>query len=172
MLLNAQREEGVRQHILEWVPYASPQVFPRFIKLILDNNLLRFSSVVRCVDVWFGLQWDSYGPKPVQHALELAHQMLTDPDARAQALDGDAWEPWFYAAWASCFEDAPASAELLGRGLESDVVEIRYCAARILYRTHSSVANRFIPKIVVDRDPRVAQIGLNRLHWRYGHKCG
>ena len=41
--------------ILETIDEAHPQAFRRMLRLILEENLVRFSSVVRAVDVWLGL---------------------------------------------------------------------------------------------------------------------
>jgi len=53
-LLAAQRQEGLRQVILETVDEAHPDAFRRMLRLILDNELLRFSATLRAMDVWFG----------------------------------------------------------------------------------------------------------------------
>src|SRR5438067_3920878 len=49
-LLAAQRQEGLRQVILETVDEAHPQAFRRMLRLIRDHDLARFSSVVRSVN--------------------------------------------------------------------------------------------------------------------------
>ena len=54
LLIAAQRQEGLRQAVLETVDEAHPEAFRRMLRLILDNDLGRFSAVVRAVDVWFG----------------------------------------------------------------------------------------------------------------------
>ncbi len=59
LLLTAQREEGLRQTILETIDEARPELLPRFLHIILDQNLLRFSAVARAVNVWFGVAFDS-----------------------------------------------------------------------------------------------------------------
>src|SRR5438874_8907406 len=49
LLLAAQREEGLRQVILETVDEAHPHAFRRLLRLILDHDLTRFSATVRAV---------------------------------------------------------------------------------------------------------------------------
>ena len=56
------------------------------LALILDQNLIRFSSVVRAVDVWFGLQWSSLTPARIKEALQTVRRFLEDREARAAAL--------------------------------------------------------------------------------------
>jgi hypothetical protein len=52
MLLAAQREEGLRQTILEAVDEAHPQAFRRILRVVVENNLARFSATVRALNVW------------------------------------------------------------------------------------------------------------------------
>src|SRR5581483_3297035 len=61
MLLAAQRQEGLRQTILETIDEAHPQAFRRMLRLIMDHNLVRFSATVRALDVWLGYAWDAVG---------------------------------------------------------------------------------------------------------------
>ncbi|GCE16788.1 DUF5724 domain-containing protein [Dictyobacter kobayashii] len=69
LLLAAQREEGLRQVILETVDEAHPQAFRRMLKLILEHNLLRFSAIVRAVDVWLGFDRDVSDADDLRRAL-------------------------------------------------------------------------------------------------------
>ena len=46
MLLAAQRQEGFRQSILESIDISLPDAFRHMLKVIIDNNLVRFSSTV------------------------------------------------------------------------------------------------------------------------------
>src|SRR5690606_918348 len=57
LLLAAQRQEGLRQVILETVDLAHPEAFRRMVHVVREQNLIRFNSVVRAVDVWLGLDW-------------------------------------------------------------------------------------------------------------------
>lgn len=59
LLLAAQRQEGLRQTILEALDETSVGAIEHFTKVILRENLIRFSSVVRAIDTWFGFGWDA-----------------------------------------------------------------------------------------------------------------
>ena len=62
-LLAAQRQEGLRQSILQNADMAHPQAFQRLLRIVLDKDLIRFSSVARAINGWFGLLWDSVSAK-------------------------------------------------------------------------------------------------------------
>ncbi len=65
LLLAAQRQEGLRQTILEAIDEGHPDAFRRMLRLILDHDLARFSATVRALDTWFGFAWDSVSVKVV-----------------------------------------------------------------------------------------------------------
>src|SRR5262249_51792479 len=58
LLIAAQRQEGLRHVVLEAVDEAHPSAFQRMLRLIVDNNLTRFSAVMRAAAVWFGFVWE------------------------------------------------------------------------------------------------------------------
>src|SRR6266849_4295270 len=84
LLLAAQREEGLRQIILETIDEAHPQAFRRMLQLVLDHDLTRFSATVRAVDVWFGFGWTV---EDANSAISVAAPLLCDalPERRLVA---------------------------------------------------------------------------------------
>ncbi|MES2462027.1 MAG: hypothetical protein V4671_15695, partial [Armatimonadota bacterium] len=52
LLLAAQREEGLRQVILETIDEAHPEAFRRMLRLIIEHDLTRFSATIRALDTW------------------------------------------------------------------------------------------------------------------------
>ena len=56
LLLSAQRQEGLRQSILEVADEARPEALRRMLALILEHGLSRFASVARAAAVWLGLE--------------------------------------------------------------------------------------------------------------------
>ena len=53
MLLAAQREEGLRQVILESIDESQPLAFRRILRMVIDQNLIRFSAAIRACSVWW-----------------------------------------------------------------------------------------------------------------------
>ena len=61
------------------------------LRLILDHDLARFSSVVRAADTWFGFLWDGSSAVKTGLLIERVLRFLDDPAARDAALhDADA----------------------------------------------------------------------------------
>jgi len=88
LLLAAQRQEGLRQAILEAVDESHPGAFRRMIRLICEQNLARFSSVVRAFDTWFGFMWDGSSGIKVDEVLCTVERFFEDTGARDAALAG------------------------------------------------------------------------------------
>ncbi|MEP5431827.1 MAG: DUF4132 domain-containing protein, partial [Flavobacteriaceae bacterium] len=76
LLLAAQRQEGLRQSILESMDEAGLQSLKYMINVVLENDLTRFSSVVRAVNTWFGLNWEAPKKSVINRILELAHSLI------------------------------------------------------------------------------------------------
>jgi len=156
MLLAAQRQEGLRQVILESIDEAHPLAFRRMLRLILERNLVRFSATVRAADVWFGLMWDAASPRVITSTLERALRYLDDADSRVKALNGDAAEDAYLALWAAAFEDAPATIEPASRLLAETNVERRFVGAHLLAMLGLPDAQPALIPALDDDDVRIA----------------
>ena len=100
LLLAAQLQEGLRQTILESLDETTIPVLQRFIALILEHNLTRFSSVVRAVDVWFGFGWEAPQQAVVKRTLELAQRYLANPAEARKGINSKDNLERYVALWA------------------------------------------------------------------------
>ena len=100
LLLAAQLQEGLRQMILESLDETSLASLQHFIGVILEHNLIRFSSVVRAVDVWFGFGWEAPQKSVINRILELAQTFLSDRAATEKAVSSKDNVERFVALWA------------------------------------------------------------------------
>jgi hypothetical protein len=163
LLLAAQRQEGLRQVILETIDEAHPQAFRRMLRLILEHNLVRFSATVRAVDVWFGLRWDSVSAGVVKNALETVRRFLEDPAARAAAVKKEEGETLYFALWALGFEDAAAAVGPAAALLGDPVVERRFIALHFLSQLELPAAREAAVRCLEDADLRIAVRALDLL---------
>ncbi|MGL4818522.1 MAG: hypothetical protein ACRC5C_00895, partial [Bacilli bacterium] len=100
LLLAAQRQEGVRQAILENMDSGSVEVQRYFMNLIVTHDLIRFSSVVRALDTWTGSGFFNEKPKQLQWIVTQMNELLRDTAACEEALrSGNALSIWL-ALWA------------------------------------------------------------------------
>lgn len=131
-LLAAQRQEGLRQSIVQNIDCAHPSAFVRMLRLILDKDLIRFSSVARSVNVWLGLMWDSVSAKVLTENVQAILKMVESAAERKKGIASSDPETVYRALWASAFEDAAATIPLAAKLLTSKSDEIRFVAAMIL----------------------------------------
>jgi hypothetical protein len=160
LLLAAQREEGLRQVILESVDEAHPMAFRRMLRLILDHDLSRFSATVRALDVWLGFQWDSVSVRVVNTTLQRLLQFLEDPPAREAALDSSDAETTYLALWALAFEDAVSAVPRAAQLLADRDVEQRFVAAHLLTQLGLVDAQTALLPALEDVDLRVVTRAL------------
>lgn len=110
LLLAAQRQEGLRQVILETVDEAGVEAFTRMLRLILREDLLRFAAVLRAACVWFGLNYDVSDLKAARGLLTRALAFLEDADAARAAVQSAAGTDAYLAltsGWTPAWVTAP-----------------------------------------------------------------
>jgi hypothetical protein len=169
-LLAAQRQEGLRQAILEGIDFAHPNVFRRMLRVILENDLIRFSATVRAIDVWFGHLWAATSTSVFKKMLTQLIEFLDDPAARDSALAGKDAEAAFLALWCVATEDAVASIEPAHKLLAAKSVEMRYVAAQHLANLNLDVASAALAEAIDDEDLRVAIVALRQGHYEIESK--
>ncbi|MCA8919420.1 MAG: DUF4132 domain-containing protein, partial [Planctomycetes bacterium] len=156
LLLAAQREEGLRQVILETVDESHPGAFRAMLSTILEHDLGRFSSVVRALGTWMALPWDSVSVKAVNATLERLVSFLDDEGKCTAALAADDWEPWYEAAWVQAFREASTAVSSVTEGLKHVKPEVRYTAAYLGVQLHVPEIFRPLADALKDIDERVA----------------
>lgn len=161
LLLAAQREEGLRQVILESVDESHPAAFRRIVTVIREHNLARFSSVIRAADTWFGFLWDGTSQVKIDSLLGRVLTLLDDPAARENALNGDDGETAYLALWSVAFENVDAVIPLAAKLATSSSESMRFVAAHILVQSLWSSAFGTLVKLLGDADLRVAARALN-----------
>ena len=165
MLLAAQREEGLRQTILETVDSAHPEAFRRILRVILENNLVRFSATVRALDVWLGYMWDSVSTGVANKVIEKLLLYLEDADARSKALSGKDPEQMYLALWTIAFDDANAALKPAGELLRHAKPEFRFVAARILAQIPFPESQEMLFSVLEDKDLHLPYCALEGLEY-------
>lgn len=155
LLLAAQRQEGLRQTILETVDEAHPDAFRHMLRVVLDNDLARCAATTRAADVWFGLRWDAVGQKVVEQTIRTAVEFLDDPSARATALDGADAERAYLALWAQAFDDGPGTVAPAAKLLDHAKPEMRFAGAHMLGLLFLNEADTSLLPVLDDKDLRV-----------------
>jgi hypothetical protein len=156
LLLAAQRQEGLRQVILEAADESHPQAFRRMLRLIVDEHLTRFSSVIRAADTWFGFMWDGASAVKLDAILERVLRLLDDASARSDALAGDDPETAYLALWSIAFDDINAAIEPAVALLASPSAPMRFVATHLLAQSQWVTAMPKLADMLGDPDLAVA----------------
>ena len=168
-LLAAQRQEGLRQSILEVIDEAHPQAFRRMLRIVRENDLFRFSATIRAADVWFGMNWVAYeklSVKAANTATELVETFLSDADARDKALaESPDGQTVYLALWSMAFDNTADAIQAALPLLQDNLVVRRYAAVYFLAQTNlDSVRPAFLTAFD-DPDLRIAQKGYQSSYW-------
>ena len=81
MLLAAKLQEGLRQSILENADNGTVGAFMYLMKIVIDNDLIRYSSALRALDVWLGLGESYDDRRTAEKLLKLCYRYLADTKA-------------------------------------------------------------------------------------------
>ncbi len=130
LLIAARLQEGLRQTIMEACSDGRLEAFRYMLKVIQENNLIRFASVVRAFDTWTGLGLEAERPAAIKNALDTTITMLDDPAARVQALKDGNPQQLFLALWALGNSETDDALEAVKKVLQNhDEPAPRKCAA-------------------------------------------
>ncbi|MBE9178027.1 DUF4132 domain-containing protein [Oculatella sp. LEGE 06141] len=163
LLLAAQRQEGLRQTILETIDEAHPIAFQRMLRLILEQKLTRFSATIRAVDVWFGFGLESLDEKTARSLISQVLELLEHPDAQAAALTSEDPQLVYLALWAAGFVDAIAAINLVVPLLDHANATHQFVAVHFLAQLEITPARFMLLSALGDRDLAVVTAAVQAL---------
>ncbi len=165
LLLAAQRQEGLRQTILEALDETSIGGLKYIIKVIIDHNLARFSSVVRAVDVWAGLGWESERENTVRGFLEKAHHYLEDPGRIPAAIQSENNAEVYMALWAQGIYDVEQTIPYLQQLYQNGNAEKRTLALLFASQTgHYKIEMPLYYQALDDKELQPLSYAINCIH--------
>jgi hypothetical protein len=160
LLLAAQRQEGLRQSILESADEAHPKAFRQLLGIVLDQNLIRFAAAARAASVWLGEELMVDDAKALKAALGTVQDFLDSPAARAKALkNGDA-ASLYRALWTLAFEDVAQAVAAAKPVLKEKNPGRKFAAVKLLFETSLSGATDLVLPLLADDDPAVLSTAL------------
>ena len=136
LLLAAQRQEGLRQTVLEALDETSIGALQYMIRVIIDNKLTRFSSVVRAIDTWTGLGWDSEKETTVRNIIELASGYFSKPETIPTGVKSKNNNEVYMALWVQGVLDVEKTVPYLHELLEKGSAEKKSLALKFAGETN------------------------------------
>jgi hypothetical protein len=158
LLIAAQKQEGLRQSILEMVDESHPQAYLRMLRLLIDENLLRFASVARAASVWTGEIQSVLTPKQLKDLLEEVYLYLSNPKKRSEAITSPSGN-CYRGLWAEAFFDVDKAIAKAKPLLKDKNVERRLEAVKFLAATglHPAIGPLLLP-LLDESDLRILSI--------------
>ncbi len=184
LLLAAQRQEGLRQSILESADEAHPKAFHQLLGIVLDQNLIRFAAAARAAGVWLGEQLMVEDAKALKDALGTVREYLGSPVARAKALKSGDANALFRALWSLAFEDVGQAIAAAKPVLKEKNPGRKIAAIKLLGETNLSEAADLVLPLLDDADARVLArryrfsptsarpTGTRMRRWKSRERCG
>jgi Family of unknown function (DUF5724)/Domain of unknown function (DUF4132) len=163
LLIAAQRQEGLRQVILESVDEAHPVAYQRMLQLILDENLIRFTATLRAVDVWFGFNLEVLNEKEGRRIVGQFLELLTDQQKHQNALQSDDAQTVYLALFVTGFSDATKSIGEAQQLLTNPKATHRFIAVYFLMQLGIDGAQIATMAVTTDADMRVACLALQSI---------
>lgn len=167
LLLAAQRQEGLRQTILEALDETSVGALKYMTKVLLDNKMTRFSSVVRALDVWTGLGWEAEKESTVNLFLAKAHEYLQTPALIQEAVKSANNMDVYMGLWSMGVHDVATTRPLVIDLFDTGNVEKRCLALKFAAETkYYNIDMPLFHRALEDKDEAVlgmALTGMNAL---------
>ncbi len=160
LLVAAKLQEGLRQAICENMDYGTAGAFMTLFHVIKENDLLRFSSVMRAVATWTGLVTDEESKldRIQKKQLLLIDTYLNDENARREALSGEDAMQIYLALWSYGFFDVDEACHVMNKlaldgSRHQRMVFGTYIRAMSLGKVYThSVAKEFIKRFPDEMD--------------------
>lgn len=154
LLLAAKLQEGVRQAICENMDAGTFEAFRYLFAIVVEHDLLRFSSVLRSVGTWTGLLGDEEGKldRISKKQIALIATYIEDEAARKQALDSEDSMAIYLALWSFGVFDIDEAMEVLEKTVLTGTRHQRLVCCYYLKAMHiNSVYVHHVAKKIVSK---------------------
>lgn len=164
LLLAAKLQEGLRQAIVESIDEGSREGFIYILKLIKDNNLTRFSSVVRAFGTWTGLALDTEKPKVINKCIEAAYNCLTSKAYINECVNSMDNLLIYIGIWAVAFDEVEDIDPILKNLLNSTEKYKKLSALQFLHETQFEIyKHRSACKVLGESNLEVLALAIKNL---------
>lgn len=164
LFLAAKLQEGLRQSVVESIDEGSRDGFLYMLKIILDHDMLRYSSVVRALDTWTGLGVGAEKQNVVKKCIETAYACLTDRKNIQACVDSADSMLIYMGLWATAFDEINDITPLLQKLLSSGERYKKLCALYFLRQTQMPYLQEKLSKdLLNENDEEVLAWAIDNL---------
>ncbi|WP_338552839.1 DUF4132 domain-containing protein [Paenibacillus sp. KS-LC4] len=171
LLIAARLQEGLRQSIVEQMDMGTIKAMQFMLKIVEDNNLIRFSSVVRALDVWTGLNLEAANTRVAKLCLDYAVQSLGNKELREQWLESSNVNEVFMALWATAVHEEDDLKDKITYLMEGQDTYRKVVAQYALAQSNNPAMRFAIAKNWLDEaDIELQYWLLNNYTYRYSYE--
>ncbi len=105
LLLAARLQEGLRQTIAELMDEGTIEAMRVLLGTIIEHDLVRYSSIVRALDVWTGMNLEASQQRVAKQLVQYIHDALQDESIRTQWLSSEDANQIFISLWATAVHE-------------------------------------------------------------------
>lgn len=164
LLLAAKRQEGLRQAIVESMDEGNKEAFIYILKIIIDNNLTRFSSISRAFSTWTGINLDIEKPKIIDKCFKIMYKCLTDNDYKNESISSKDNLQIYIGIWAIAFDEIEDIDEVVDNLINSDEKYKKLVALQFLYDTQFNIfKHKIASRVLEDKDFEVLALAVKNL---------
>ena len=153
LLLAAKLQEGLRQTICENMDCGTKKAFMTLLKVLDENQLIRYSSVKRAVGTWLGLVAEESGDleRISEKSVSLIIECLNDEKRAEEYLQSEDSMQIYIALWSFGFHDiAKASSYVTKLSLEGSHHQILTAGYFIKNLDRLGEAHKLAKKVIPD----------------------
>lgn len=159
LLLAARLQEGLRQIICENADLGTKEGFLTILKVIEDNNLIRFSSIKRAVGTWLGIIADETRDleRISQKSVRLIIDCIKSESVREEYLASDDTMKIYIALWSYGFDDVDKAiskiVQLVDGGAHHQILVAGYFAENLDYQNiDNKIAKKVLSRFYSEED--------------------
>lgn len=152
MLLQAERQEGLRQKIVECADELSPDTYKKVLKAIVEHIMFRFSSVIRAFLMWFPGLIDEQKPASAEKVVMRLIEFMDDPRLEPQRTYSDV----YLRLWADAYFEASDAIQRAESYASDGDVEVRSAASALVSKVALSTAYPLVQRFLTDESVKVA----------------
>ncbi|MGG1518206.1 DUF4132 domain-containing protein [Paenibacillus oryzisoli] len=137
MLIAARLQEGLRQSIVEAMDEGTLEAFTSLLQVIIDHDFIRYSSVLRALDVWTGLGLEAANSRVAKQCMAYAHTSLSDERVCEEWATSNDVNKLYFALWATAVREEERLPALIRRLMEQGATYQQIAAQYFLAQSHN-----------------------------------
>jgi len=137
LLLAARLQEGLRQSIVESMDEGTIEATLYLLNIIIEHDLIRYSSVIRALDVWTGLNLEAVNKRVANQCIQYVCLALTDRAAREEWMNSKNVNQLYISLWATAVYEEDDIGEKVGHLMEQGELYQKIVAQSLLTQSQN-----------------------------------